>query len=415
MDKLKKIWYINHYTAPPKFDTHLRTIKFAKYLKQAGYDVTIFSSSFLHNKNIELITDRRKYIRKDYEGVKFVHIKTIKYLTNGILRILSLLQFSIRIFLLRNKFETPDIIIHTAHIPFENLIYFIAKKLKSRYIVEILDLWPESFVAYGIVSRKNPFLPLAYLAEKWLYRKADKIIFSIEGGIDYIIERGWNTENGGPIDIAKISYINNGVDLKDFDKNTELFKTDDPDLNDDSIFKVIYLGSIRLANNLKQLIDAAALLKTNKNIRFLIYGDGSERDKLEKYCNENNINNVIFKQRWIGLEYVPYVLSKSSLNIINHMPSDILRYGGSQGKLFQYLAAGKPICSNQKMGHSLIEKNNLGISESFKTVKDYSDAILSFSQMDEITYQSICERVRNVSTDFDYDVLSEKFIKAIEE
>jgi glycosyltransferase involved in cell wall biosynthesis len=409
-----KIWYISHYIAPPDFDTHSRAIKFSEYLTQAGYDVTIFSSGFLHNKNIDLITGNAKYLQKNYGNVKFVHIKTRKYTRNGISRIYSLIQFTARIYFLSKKFDKPDIIIHTAQVPFENLMYYTAKKLKSRYIIEVLDLWPESFVAYGILSRKNPLLRIAYLTEKWLYRKADKIIFSMEGGKDYIAEKGWNLENGGPIDLKKVHYINNGVDLEDFDRNREIYKIVDPDLNDEMTFKVIYLGSVRLANNLKQLIDAAALLQDYKNIKFLIYGDGSERSFLEKYCIGNRIGNVIFKQKWIELKYVPYVLSKSSLNIINYMPSDILRYGGSQGKLFQYLASGKPICSNQKMGYCIIEKYRLGISHSFETDKEFSDAILSFYKMDKVIYNEISERVRETAGEFDYKILAKRLIKAIE-
>jgi glycosyltransferase involved in cell wall biosynthesis len=409
-----KIWYISHYIAPPDFDTHSRAIKFSEYLTQAGYDVTIFSSGFLHNKNIDLITGNRKYLQKNYGNVKFVHIKTRKYTRNGISRIYSLIQFTTRIYFHCRKFDKPDIIIHTAQVPFENLMYYTAKKLKAKYIIEVLDLWPESFVAYGILSRKNPFLRIAYLTEKWLYRKADKIIFSMEGGKDYIREKGWNLENGGPIDLTKVHYINNGVDLEDFDKNREIYKIDDPDLNDEATFKVIYLGSVRLANNLKQLIDAAALLQDYKNIKFLIYGDGSERGFLEKYCIENGISNVVFKQKWIELKYVPYVLSKSSLNIINYMPSNILRYGGSQGKLFQYLASGKPICSNPKMGYCIIEKNRLGISRSFGTDKEFSDAILSFYKMEKAVYKEISERVRETAGEFDYKILAKRLIRAIE-
>jgi glycosyltransferase involved in cell wall biosynthesis len=410
----KRIWYISHYIAPPDFDTHSRAIKFAQYLTEAGYEVIIFASGFLHNKNIDLIPGNRKFLEKEYGNLRFVHIKTRKYENNGFFRIYSLLQFSLRIFFLRKKFPKPDIIIHTAQVPFENFTYFTAKKLRAKYIIEVLDLWPESFVAYGIMSRKNPLLALAYMTEKWLYKRADKIVFSMEGGRDYVIEKRWNTENGGPVDLGKIYYINNGVDLQDFDRNKIQYTIDDPDLNDNSVFKITYIGSIRLANNLKQLIDAAALLKGYPNIKFLIYGDGSERKKLEQYCKENSIDNVAFKQKWIELKYVPYVLSKSSLNVINYMPSDILRYGGSQGKLFQYLASGKPICSNQKMGYCIIEKNNLGISKSFESNQEFSDALLSFYTMDKNAYKETGERVRKAAAEFDYKVLAERLINALE-
>ena len=171
----------------------------------------------------------------------------------------------------------------------------------------------------------------------------------MEGGRDYIIEKGWDLDSGGSINLNKVHYINNGVDINEFDNNKILYKIEDPDLENDQIFKVIYLGSIRLANDIKQLIDAAKLLLDYSNIQFYIYGDGPDRVYLEKYCTEQHITNVKFKQKWIDLKYVPYVLSKSSLNILNYRRSNITKFGGSQSKSFQYMASGKPICSNVRM------------------------------------------------------------------
>lgn len=63
----------------------------------------------------------------------------------------------------------------------------------------------------GILNKKNPIVPLLYKFEKWLYTKADQVVFSMEGGRDYIIDKKWDTDHGGPIDLKKVFYINNGV------------------------------------------------------------------------------------------------------------------------------------------------------------------------------------------------------------
>ncbi len=404
----KVIWYVSHYIGPPEFDTHSRALKFTQYLQDAGYEVIIFGSAYLHNKNIDLITDRSVYLERNYGDFKFVHIRCHRYKTNGISRFFSLFQFSARLFLLKSKFRKPDFIIHTAQVPFENLVLRLARSLKAKYISEVLDLWPESFVAYGLISRKNPLLALAYKSERWLYSKADKVIFSMEGGRKYITDKGWDKDNGGTIDLKKVAYINNGVDLKSFDENKIYCKTEDPDLDNENIIRVTYIGSIRHVNNLRKLIDAAALLLHYSNIKFLIYGDGGDRKILEEFCTNNSIDNVIFKQKWVELKYVPYILSRSSLNIVNHMPNDILRYGGSQGKLFQYMAAGKPICSNLEMGFCKIKQHSLGVSHNFETAREYADAIISILFADKEVYDGMCKRARDVAEEFDYKYLSEK-------
>ena len=107
-----------------------------------------------------------------------------------------------------------------------------------------------------------------------------------------------------PTELKKVFYINNGVDLADFNHFKEQFKLQDASLEDESVKKVIYLGSIRLANNLKKLIDAAALLKEHKDVVFFLYGDGDDRKELEKYCKEQHIDNVVFKEKWIDPQYV---------------------------------------------------------------------------------------------------------------
>lgn len=406
----KNIWLVNYYSMPPELESRLRTIKFAQYLSESGYNVTVFGSSFIHNMDKNLIIDNKPFIRRNYGSVNFVHIRTSQYKHNGIFRIYSLILFHLRLCYFKNKFEKPDVIIHVPASPFGNFFYLCAKRLKAKYIVDVLDLWPESFVSFGLINKKNPFLKIAYLFEKWLYSKANKLVFSMEGGKDYISDKKWNLENGGPVDISKVHYINNGVDLADFDFNEQNYKVTDNDLLDDDLFKVIYLGSIRHANDVKQLIDAARILKPYDKIVFLIYGDGDDRNFLENYCNENNIYNVRFKERWVDPKYVPYILSKSSLNILNYRQNDIWKYGGSQSKLFQYLASGKPICSNIMMGYCLINKYKLGISRQLSTDKEYADAIYSIYCLPIEDYTKMCSSARLLATEFDYRLLTDKLI-----
>ncbi|WP_026727833.1 glycosyltransferase family 4 protein [Flavobacterium denitrificans] len=412
---MKKVWLINPAAMPPKFEARIQTLKRAQYLRLSGYDVTIISGSFLHNTDINLIDDNKSpYKFAEYEeGQKFIHIRTSNYNSNGLIRIYSILQFYFRLWWYASRFEKPDFISHIAAVPFGNITYFVAKKIKAKFIVDIVDLWPESFVAYGLVSKKNPLVKLAYWAEYWLYKKADLLIFSMEGGKDYIKERKWDIGQGGKIDLNKVHYINNGVDLKDFDYNKINYKIADDDLENDHIFKVIYIGSIRLANNVMQLVEAAEHLKDVSDIKFLIYGDGEDRSTLEQYCKDNQIENVVFKQKWVELKYVPYILSKSSLNILNYKPSSILRYGGSQSKSFQYMASGKPICANVEMNYCPIKKFNIGIGKEFKNSKEYADAILSFYKMDKDEYNTICVNARKSSGNYDYKLLTERYVELI--
>ena len=411
---MKKIWIINYYSSPPKYVSNPRHLEFAKHLAKIGYDVTIFSSGFLRDKNLELVPNGKKYHKVNYEEFKFVHIKVKHYQGNGLSRMISITQFALKLFKYRNNFEKPNIIIHNIHAPFDYPVSWCAKKLKSKYIVEAWDLWPDSFARFGLIGKKNPLVKIAYNIEKRLYEKADKIIFTFEGGIDYLREHKWTKDRGGTIDTKKIFYINNGVNIDKFNEDIRNYKINDPDLENDEYFKIIYLGSLNLANDVKQLIDAANILKENKKYKFLIYGDGSDRKYLEEYVNKNQISNVIFKDKRIPFQNVPYVLSKSSLNILNYKKNFGI-YGISSGKFFQYLAAGKPICCNININYCLITKYKLGIAKQFNNSKEYADAIRYFGEIDINTYEAICDRVKLIAKEFDYEVLSKKLISIIDD
>lgn len=410
---MKKIWIVNYYSVPPEYSANPRHLEFSHYLNIAGYDVTTISAGYLSDKEIDLVPNNRKYSKVEYGEHKFIHIKVKHFVGNGISRMISIFQFAWRIFRYRKNFDKPDIILHNIHAPFDYPVMWCAQKLKAKYIVEAWDLWPNSFVRFGLISKNNPVVKVAYCIERRLYERADKIIFSFEGGIDYLKDQKWTKELGGKIDIKKIFYINNGVNLEKFASDIEKNKLQDQDLNNETTFKVIYLGSVRLVNKIKQLIDAAKILKPHNNIKFLIYGDGSDRTYLEQYCKENEIDNVIFKEKWIPLQNVPYVLSHSSLNILNYQ-KDFGLYGISSGKLFQYLASGKPICANIKMNYCLIEKHHLGIAKNLDTPKEYAEAIISIALLNEISYNAICNRVKEVAKEFDFKILTDKLIKIIE-
>lgn len=409
----KKIWIVNYYSTPPKYATNTRHLEFSDNLRQAGYDVVIFSAGYLSDKNIDLVFGNKKYVHVSHGENNFIHIRVKHYKGNGINRMISIFQFAWRIFRNRNHFDKPDIIFHNIHAPFDYPVSWCAQKLKAKYVVEAWDLWPDSFVRLGLISENNPITNFAYYVEQKLYRKANKIIFTIEGGIDYLKDRQWTKKFGGKIDESKVFYINNGVNLEKYQRDIKNHQIHDKDLENNNFFKVIYLGAIKLANNLKQLIDAANIVKTNLKIKFIIYGDGKDRDYLMQYCIENKIDNVIFKDKWIPLRNVPYILSKSSLNILNYQ-QDFGKYGVSSGKLFQYLASGKPICANIKINYCLIDKYNLGIAKNLSNPQKYADAILSIASLDEIEYKAMCYRVKEVAKDFDYKVLSNRLIKVLE-
>lgn len=411
-----KIWLINQYNMPPEYGHLNRHYNFGKYLKRMGHEPTVFVGSFLHNTKIQMIEDCsliKKYENSDYP---YYFIKTCDYSKSKLKRVYAMYQFYKNLLKAVKSFDKPDVILGSSAHP---LAAIAAIKLGKKYgclsIVEVRDLWPESFVAYGIIRKKNPLLNLLYAGEKWIYKNADKLVFTMEGGKDYIIEQGWNKENGGLIDINKVHHINNGVDLEVFNYNKDQHKLKDEDLDNPDTFKVIYAGSIRLVNNVKSIVDAAKEIKNLgiEDVKFIIYGDGNDREPLKQYCEDNNIDNVVFKG-FVDKKNIPFILSKSDLNIIHFEQNGIKKYGASLNKMFEYFASGKPTISDCEFGYDLIKKYKCGITVDGADASVLAELILRFKELNENEYREYCFNAVNAANDYAFKKLTLELLEAID-
>lgn len=406
---MKTIWIVNYYTAPSVDASNPRYVELAKHFTAAGYNVITFNSSV----QSKIDCGNAVFVERNYGEEHFYHINSPKYTGNGAKRIYSIMMFAWRLFRNAKKFPKPDLVLHNVHTPFDYPVFWAARKFGVKYIAEGWDMWPENFETFGLVKKGSLPMKVAYWVEKHLYEKADSVIFTCEGFLDYLREKGWSEDSGGKIPVEKVHYINNGINIQEFDENVAKYPRPDEDLNDENLYKVIYLGAIRLVNNVQQLIDAAKLLQENTKYRFLIYGDGSDRKMLEQYVKDNDINNVVFKERSIPLCEVANVVSHATVNIMNYQKNFGI-HGVSSGKMFQYMAAGKPICCNIKLNYSEISRNNLGIDEELDTPELYANAIRRLAEQPKEEYEAMCQRVRQCAEKFDYKNLAVKELDVIE-
>lgn len=416
----KNIWIVNHYATNMYFNKGGRHHWFAKNLIRLGYNPTIFCANTRHNSSDVIEINQGKYTNREADKIPYLFVKTSCYKGNGISRIRNINKFYKNLFPVAKEYSKthgkPDIILASSVHPLTLVAGIkIAKKFEIPCICEVRDLWPETIVAYGRLKKSSLFAKLLYQCEKWIYKKADKLIFTMEGGKDYIIDKGWDKNNGGPVDIDKIHHINNGIDIEAFDNNVKQYSFIDEDLEEKTAFKVIYTGSIRKANNLELIIDAAryVLKKSDKDIRIIIFGEGNERKKLEEQCLTEMITNVSFKGK-VDKKYIPFILKQSNLNILNYSYKDIWKYGGSQNKMFEYLASGCPILSTITMGYDIIEKYGAGISLHAQSPESIGDAIISIANMNGEEYEDMSTKARNAAHDYDFRELTDRLIEIVE-
>ncbi len=405
------IWLINHYAVPLKYWPGNRTPQFAKYMLREGHNVRVIAASTVHNSDVNLIEDDRLYREETVDGVPFTYIKCRQYKGNGLGRIFNMLEFPLKLDRVYKQFlEKPDVVLGSSLTPFACMEAIrIARRYGAKSIVEIRDLWPETAVAYGMLGTNNPILIPMRMAEKKLYEAADEVIFTQEGGYDYIKERGWEND----IPQTKVHYVNNGIDLEIFDQNREKFQIEDDDLDNGETFKVVYTGSIRRVNNLGKLLDVARRIQ-NRKIKFLIWGKGDELPALEKRIEKENIHNVAFKG-YVDKIFIPSIANRADLNIVHNASTPIWRFGASLNKLFDYMAAGKPILADFPCRYNPLITCGAGIEVSNPTVENIAKAIEDFAAMDKETYAGYCKNARKGAEEYDFKSLTKKLLAVMTE
>lgn len=391
---------------------------FAKYLMKQGYDVQIFCANTYHNKNECIKIKKGKYTTDKCDNIEFIFVKTIETLGNGIKRVLNMLLFYFNIFRVVRKvkqYKKPNIILASSVHPLTMVAGIkIAKKLKIPCICEIRDLWPEAIFNFGKLKESSWLGKILVKGEHWIYKKADRLIFTKPGDTDYLKEKKWTTDLGGDIDLNKCYYINNGVDLAMYKKLIMDKKVEDEDLETGK-FNVIYTGAIRPVNDVGYILDTAKHLEKYSDVQILIYGEGNQLQQLQERVEKEKMSNVKFKG-YVNKQNIPYILSKSSLNILNYSQS-LYNWtrGNSSNKLFEYMAAGKPIISTVKMGYDIIAKYNVGISLEKYEPQAFANAILRMKNLPNKEYEEYSNNALKAAEEFDFEKLTNKLINIIEE
>lgn len=415
----QSIWIINHYAGNMYEAEGGRHYWFARELRQRGYDVTVFCANSRYEQPGCFFDFAGTHILKvTSDGIPFVFVRAIPYDSNGVDRLRDMLAFYQNVkkacrAIAREKGK-PDVILASSVHP---LTLIAGEQLARRWeipcICEIRDLWPEAFFYAGAVKRGSLLGKMLMAGEHHIYRRANALIFLKPGDHEYLIENGWDTEHGGDIDMSRCFYINNGIDFNAFQmqKTSEAFE--DPDLDcGKNLF--VYTGTIRPTNNIDALVDAAALLKGRDDIEILVYGSGSELERLKSRICDMGLRNIVFKG-FVEKRKIPFILSKAKGTILNYTSSGYnWSRGNSSNKLFEYMAAGKPVIQTVKMAFSPVDELHCGISLDEGTPERIAGAIESVCSMDQVEYDAMCQRAKDGAKAYDFSALTDRLEHVLE-
>lgn len=200
---------------------------------------------------------------------------------------------------------------------------------RSRLVMNISDLWPESAVQLGMLG-PGPALRCLEWFEGLLYRRSALVSCQTEGIVDGVKKRHPR---------ASTLLFPNGVDPETFfpiPKDLDLARR----LGlPEGGFVVGYGGNHGRSQALSQVLDAAALLQ-DEDVRFVLFGDGPEKDELVAKAKARGLDKVHFFPSMPRLE----MLKAISLWDVALVPlRDIeLFHGARPSKMFELMAAEKP-------------------------------------------------------------------------
>lgn len=325
------IWFIHHYAVAPDVAGGTRHFTVARWLVRQGHRVRIVASSYhyqAHQETREFGGDGR--VRQVVDGVEFEWVRTRPYRGNSLGRLLNLLSF-FRMGLqtrVRPGEEPPAVVLGSSPQPFAALAArLLARRHGARFVYEVRDLWPQTLVELGRTSRWNPVVVVFGWIERHCLRVADQVVTLLPGSTRYLVDHGATPE--------RVTWIPNGVDL------AQAGAVRPAPERPECVF--LYAGAIGVANGLDILVDAAGLLTTRAPlIRIEVMGQGPEKERLEALAAARGLRNLRFLPP-VPKSEVHAALARADAFVMILTDSPVFRHGISPNKLFDYLAAGRPV------------------------------------------------------------------------
>jgi glycosyltransferase involved in cell wall biosynthesis len=264
----------------------------------------------------------------DEHGVKILRAYAYQEWHRSFLhRILSFVSFMFSSFAFGLRTKQVDVVWGTTPPLFQGLTAWILARLKRvPFLFEVRDLWPKFAVAVGVLQN-SLLIKLSEGLERFLYRKADRVVINSPGFRDHVIDRG----------ARFVELIPNGVDISMFPKDVG----SESSTRWEKGFVVLYAGAHGVSNDLGVLLEAASILSDNKEIRLVLIGDGKEKNTLVEMSKEMALENVEFLPP-VPKEDIPGVLASADACVAILKPIEAFK-STYPNKVFDYMAAGKPV------------------------------------------------------------------------
>jgi colanic acid biosynthesis glycosyl transferase WcaI len=277
------VWGINY--APEFTGIAPHSVALCEFLEREGHDVEMVTSFPYYPAWRKREEDRGRLYRTDVlEGVS-VHrcwhfvparVSALKrilhegsFIATSTLRVLSL--------------ERPDVFVVVSPPLLLGMAAWFAGKLKrAPFVFHVQDMQPDAAVGLGML-KASWFTRILYWLEAFAYRHAARVSGITRGMLEIFRKKG--------VPESKLIYFPNAIDLRKGGGGSPRrgqFRSEQG--FGPSEFLAVYAGNLGVKQGLEVLLDTAALLR-EKPIRFLICGDGAQREALAARAKQMGLPN----------------------------------------------------------------------------------------------------------------------------
>jgi glycosyltransferase involved in cell wall biosynthesis len=305
--------------------------EFARYFVQHGHRVTVITGQTSYMTGARRPTSPWVTHEVDDQGVEIIRCRSVAaWHKSFVQRLVNFLVFMILAFFTGLRVRGVDLVWGTSPPIFQAVSAVLLARFKRKpFLLEVRDLWPYFAIEVGVLT--NPLLiGLSRWLERWLYRRADRVVINSPGFYKHVTDRG----------ALAVDVVPNGVDPAMF-RNLPQGKPLRETFGLEQEFVLLYAGAHGMSNDLDTLLMAADLLRQERGIRFVLLGDGKEKPALRNRAQAMALDNVLFTPP-VPKQQIPLWLSDADacLAILRRVEAYKTTY---PNKVFDYMAAGKPI------------------------------------------------------------------------
>lgn len=397
---------LTQYYPPETGAPQNRLHSLSKFMVANGMNVRVVTALPNYPKN-EIYPEYRNkiWINEVIDGVSVSRTWIFVSSSRGILaRLLNYFSFVITSFFKLLFMPRADYIICESPPLFLGFTAVVISWIKgSRLVFNVSDLWPESAEKLQIISNKF-MINLAYTFEKWIYKNSFIISGQTKGIVTNIQSRFPN---------KKVVWFPNGVDMDFFEGQHESFPWR-AELNIQSDhFVLLYAGILGHAQGLEVIIGAAEILR-GAHIKFLIVGDGPEKEKLLNRANRSELTNIQFLPN-LEKAKIPSLIKASDAYIVPLKKLDLFK-GAIPSKLFEPLSMGKPILLgvDGEAKELFIEEGKAGLYFEPENPQSLADKIKVLFENRNLTESLGKQGQQYVKENFNRHHIHERFFKSLQ-